>query len=155
MRDKRQRAMIGGNGCGQLLLFVQHVAEIEKCERILRVHFGGVPVQPLGGVEVAFVVVDRAQVDCGSGVIRLHLQNGDVDRLGLVQPARNLFQPHRMQEHVLHLSGFRPAVNFANDCHAHAGLQFEVEGHLPRHWIDQRAPLPKGDSRSLPHRNRL
>ena len=156
LRHQRNRPLVCLHRIRQTLQLIQHIAQVEERQRILRVSLGCTPVVPFGLRELPQVIVHRPQVDRRRRMSRPHRQNPAIKLHRLFHGRAVLFQLHRAQEHLLHI---RVPCTVAPTRSDHAQLplrqRIEVERQLPCNRIHQRAAVAERQPRPPPHRSRL
>ena len=104
LRNQRDSLLISGRRLGQPLHLVEHIAEVEECERILGVRIGCSPVVFLGQLKPAQVVVDRPEVDQRRCVLRPDRREWSRRSPSPVgDGGRVFFKLYRAQKHLLHI----------------------------------------------------
>ena len=79
---------------------IQNIAQIEVREGVARIHFDGLAIVFLSGDKIVPVVVDRAQIDVGSGMCGFQFKHTQVGLDGFVVRADVLLQRDTAAEEV-------------------------------------------------------
>src|SRR5580704_14507105 len=101
VRHEADRRTVGLNGLGKTQQLIEHIAEVEEGQRVIRIGCGGATIESLRLSELPPVVLDRTQIDAGGRVALVQRKNGFIVGHGLLRLAP-LFHLHGFKEEGLY-----------------------------------------------------